>query len=263
MFMKKQNILKQKLSAGETVFGTWSALGSPAVVNCMAQSGLDFVITDMEHGSMSLETVELQLYYAEITDCSLIVRLGEVDELAILHALDLGAKSIMVSHVSNKADALRVVNATRYTPEGTRGLSPFTRNHSYSDDHIREKMAYANTQIFVGILVEGEEGIQNLEEICETPNLDMVYLGIYDISQSVGEPGDVQHPKVKKVLKHCVDIINNKGLVAGSVARNPEYMKLLIDTGFRFVSYRNDTSVLHESFLNAKKMFDQQLSEIK
>mgnify|MGYP000928870681 CR=1 FL=1 len=257
--MRTENSLKKKLSLGETVFGTWSALGSPPVMNCIAKSGMDFIITDMEHSTVSLETVEAQLYYTEIEDCTLIVRLGEVDELAILHALDLGAKAIMISHVSTKEDAIRVVNATKYMPEGDRGLSPFTRNHGYSDDNIREKMAYANTQIFVGILVEGEEGINNLEEICRTPGLDMVYLGIYDISQAVGEPGDVQHPKVKKVLKDCVDKINGEGLIAGSVARSPEYMKLLIDSGFRFVSYKNDTSVVYDSFMTARKMFDQQI----
>ena len=256
--MQKINTLKQKISAGNTVFGTWSALGSPAAMNCMAQAGLDFIITDMEHGAMTFETVESQLYHTEIEDCSLIVRIGEVDELAILHALDLGAKSIMVSHVSNKEEALKVVNATRYSPDGNRGLSPFTRDHNYSDYNIREKMAFANTQIFVGVLIEGEEGIQNLEQICETPNLDMVYLGIYDLSQSVGEPGDVQHPKVKNLLKKCVDIINSKGLIAGSVARNPDYLKLLIETGFKFISYRNDTSVLYGSFNEAKAIFDKE-----
>ena len=119
-------------------------------------------------------------------------------------------------------------------------------------------MAFANTQIFVGVLIEGEEGIQNLEQICETPNLDMVYLGIYDLSQSVGEPGDVQPPKVKNLLKKCVDIINSKGLIAGSVARNPDYLKLLIETGFKFISYRNDTSVLYGSFNEAKAIFDKE-----
>jgi 4-hydroxy-2-oxoheptanedioate aldolase len=261
--MNKKNLLKQKLSSGSTVFGTWSALGSPPAMNCMAQAGLDFIITDREHGTMSLETVESQLYYTENTNCSLIVRIGKVDELEILHALDLGAKSIMVSHVSKKEDAIRVVNATRYAPEGDRGLSPFTRNHSYSDINIREKMTHANTQIFVGVLVEGDEGIRNLEEICETPNLDMVYLGIYDISQSVGEPGNVEHPKVINLVKKCVEIINSKGLIAGSVARDPEYMKLLIKTGFKFISYKNDTSVLYGSYLEAKSTFDKVIKHKK
>ena len=162
----------------------------------------------------------------------------------------------MVSHVSNQEDALKVVNATRYYPEGSRGLSPFTKNHSYSDVDIEKKMSFANSQIFVGVLVEGEEGIKNLEKICKTPNLNMVYLGIYDISQSVGEPGNVQHPKVKDLLSKCVKIINDNGLIAGSVARNEEYLELLIRLGFKFISYRNDTSVLYGSFLNAKTVFD-------
>lgn len=253
---KYSNTLKKKLEEGKTVFGTWSSFGSPQVMNCMAQTGMDFIITDMEHGSSTLETVESQLNYSEVAGTNLIVRLGELDDLAILQALDLGAKSIMVSHVSSAKDAKKVVNATMYSPEGNRGLSPFTRNHGYSDEDISRKMAYANSQIFKGILVEGNDGIENLEEICKTPYLDMVYLGIYDISQSVGEPGNVEHPKVKKILSNCVKIINDNGLIAGSVARNKDYMDLLINLGFRFISYRNDTSVLHESFLKSKNEFD-------
>ena len=74
--MKNKNLLKQKLSNGSTVFGTWSSLGSTAAMNCIAQTGMDFIITDREHGSMSLETIEAQLYYTENTDCSLIVRIS-------------------------------------------------------------------------------------------------------------------------------------------------------------------------------------------
>ena len=112
-------------------------------------------------------------------------------------------------------------------------------------------------------MVEGEDGIRNLEQICETPNLDMVYIGIYDISQSVGEPGNVEHPKVINLVKKCVEIINSKGLIAGSVARDPKYMKLLIESGFKFVSYRNDTSVIYGSFVEAKSIFDKEIEDKK
>ncbi len=257
--MTTENKIKSKLKAGGRVFGTWSMLASPAVMNVIGQAGLDFAIIDMEHGPMSFETVEAQLYAAESAGCTPIVRLGEANEQAILHALEIGAQSLMVSHVSTPEEAARIVKATRYYPEGERGLSPFTRNHGYSDEGIAEKLRFANEQMFVGVLVEGEEGLNQIEKICEVDNLDMVYLGIYDISQSVGVPGDVKNPKVIKIVRDCVKIINEKGLIAGSVARDRDYIQLLVETGFRFISYRVDSAVLREGFEAARGWFQESL----
>jgi 4-hydroxy-2-oxoheptanedioate aldolase len=253
------NHLKAKLKAGERVFGTWSMLGSPSVMNAIGHAGVDFIIIDMEHGPMSFETVEAQLYAAESAGCTPIVRLGEASEQAILHALEIGAQSLMVSHVSTPEEAARIVKATRYYPEGERGLSPFTRNHGYSDEGISEKLRYANEQMFVGVLVEGAEGLNNLEKICEVDSLDMVYLGIYDISQSVGVPGDVNNPKVIRIVRDCVKMINKKGIIAGSVARDRDYIQLLVETGFRFISYRVDAAVLREGIESARGWFLESL----
>ena len=116
-------------------------------------------------------------------------------------------------------------------------------------------MKHLNSQIFTGVLVEGEKGIDNLEKICDTENLDMVYLGIYDISQVLGVPGDVKNNKVIKLINDLVKMIESKGLVAGSVAPDKEYLKLLIDSGFRFISYRADSAVLLEGFSTAQGWF--------
>ncbi|MGO9138873.1 MAG: HpcH/HpaI aldolase family protein [Syntrophales bacterium] len=253
------NHLKAKLKAGEKVFGTWSMLASPAVMNAIGQAGIDFIIIDMEHGPMNFETAEAQLYATESAGCTPIIRLGEVNDQAILHALEIGAQSLLVSHVSTPEEAARIVKATRYYPEGERGISLFTRRHGYSDEGFAEKLRYANEQIFVGVLVEGEEGLNNLEKICEVDSLDMVYLGVYDISQSVGVPGDVKHPKVIRIVRDCVRMINEKGLIAGSVARDRNYIHLLVETGFRFVSYRVDSAVLREGFETARGWFQESL----
>lgn len=257
--MCRKNKLKEDLKAGRRVFGTWSMLSSPAVINVIGHAGLDFVIIDMEHGPMTFETVENQIYAAESADCTPIVRLGESNEQTILHALEIGTQSLMVSHVSTPEEASRIVKATRYYPEGERGLSPFTRNHGYSDEGIAEKLRFANEQMFVGVLVEGAEGLNNLEKICEVDGLDMVYLGIYDISQSVGVPGDVKNQRVIKIVRDCVKIISEKGLIAGSVARDRDYIQLLVETGFRFVSYRVDSAVLREGFETARGWYLESL----
>jgi 4-hydroxy-2-oxoheptanedioate aldolase len=257
--MTKVNRLKAELKAGRRVFGTWSMLSSPAVMNVMGQAGLDFIIIDMEHGPMSFETVENQIYAAESAGCTPIVRLGEGSEPNILHALEIGAQCLLVSHVATAPEADRIVRATKYFPEGNRGLSPFTRNHGYTDVDLGPKLRYANEQMLVGVLVEGEQGLQNLEEICSTPGLDMVYLGVYDISQALGVPGEVANPKVIKVVRDCVRLIDSKGLVAGSVARDRDYLRLLFEAGFRFISYRVDCAILREGFEAARAWYQELL----
>ncbi|MDF1795413.1 MAG: aldolase/citrate lyase family protein [Coxiellaceae bacterium] len=249
------NQLKKKLSSGHQVFGSWSMLASPAVMNVMGQSGLDFVIIDMEHGPMNFETAENQIYATESADSTPVVRLGDVDELSILRSLEIGAQALLVSHVDTAEAARRVVNAARYAPEGDRGLSPFTRRHGFSDENLPEKLALANQEMFVGVLVEGENGVNNLDEILEVDGLDMVYLGIYDISMAAGIPGELYHPKVLHTLASCAEKITKKGLIAGSVARDPKYIKVLNDAGFRFISYRCDSAMLLESFKSVNQQF--------
>jgi 4-hydroxy-2-oxoheptanedioate aldolase len=255
--MTRANRLKSELKAGRTQFGTWSMLSSPSVINVIGNSGLDFVIIDLEHAPTSFETAEMQLYAAEAAGCTPIIRLGEGSDPTILHALDIGAQAVLVSQVATPEEALRISRASKYFPDGNRGLSPYTRNHGYSDVNLTEKLRKANEEMFVGVLVEGEAGIANLEKIARTPGLDMIYLGIFDISQAVGVPGDVRHPKVIKMVRDCVRVIEGQGLAAGSVAPDREYLKLLHEAGFRFLSYRVDSAVLREGFATARGWYDE------
>lgn len=247
----RENALKKKLKAGHRVFGTWSMLPSPTVMNVIAASGLDFAIIDMEHGAMAFETAETQLYAAEVYDCTPIIRLGDHSDATILRALEIGAQTLLVSHVSDANEANAIVQAALYHPQGSRGLSPFTRNHDYCEEKLIEKLGVANEQMFVGVLVEGENGIKNIPEIAKVPGLDMIYLGVYDISASLGIPGELEDPRVLNVVRDCVGLIESEGLVAGSVARSREYIRILFDAGFRFISYRNDTAVLRDGLCTA------------
>jgi 2-keto-3-deoxy-L-rhamnonate aldolase RhmA len=245
------NRLKAKLAAGERVFGTWSAISSPVVANVLGSTGVDFVIVDLEHGPMGLETVETMLYAIESAGATPVVRVGDSDEAAILRVLEIGTRALLCSHVSTPEEAARVVSACRYPPDGTRGLSPFTRIHGYSEAGLPEKLRDANEQMLVGVLVEGQEGIDNLVSIAATPGLDMIYLGVYDLSMVAGVPGELDHPEVVSIVRDSVQAIEAAGLVAGSVARDRQYIQLLWDAGFRFISYRNDATLLRDALAEA------------
>jgi 4-hydroxy-2-oxoheptanedioate aldolase len=254
--MKKTNNLKHKLQKGATVIGTWSSLSSANVINVLGTTELDFVVIDMEHGSMSFETVENMVRAAEASEISPIVRVWDDHEQTILRALETGARSIMIPHISSPEKADKVAKCCKYFPEGSRGLSPYTRVHDFTHENIAESLQRENLETFVGILVEGQEGLSNLEKIVEVPGIDLIYLGLFDICQSVGLPGQLNHPTVLDEIRRCQGLIQSKGIVAGSMSIDVEYIKMLKNLGFDFIAYLNDAAALRGHFLEVLEELD-------
>lgn len=254
--MKKANILKSKLAKGETIMGTWSSLSSANVINVLGTTDLDFVIIDMEHGSMSFETVENMVRAAEASGISPIIRVWDDHEQTLLRALETGARSVMVPHISTVAKAEKVAKCCKYFPEGNRGLSPYTRIHEFTHENIAESLQQENIETMVGILVEGKEGLANLSEIVKVKGIDLIYLGLFDICQSVGLPGQVNHPKVLEEVARCKVLIQSKGIAAGSMSTSLDYIKMLQNLGYNFIAYLNDAAAL-------KNHFNDILSQVK
>lgn len=259
--MVRVNLMKKKLVSGGSVFGTWSMFSSPSVMNVIGTAGLDFAIIDMEHGPTSFETAENQIYATESAGCTPIIRLGDGSDQNILRALEVGAQAIMVPHVATVEEAKRIVEASKYPPEGSRGLSPFTRAHGYSDVDMQQKLCSANEQMFVGVLIEGEDGMRNLPQIAKVPGLDLIYLGLYDLSQAMGFAGQLEHPNLLKILREFIQVIEEAGVIAGSVARDKAYLKILCESGFRFLAYRVDCAILREGFETARQWYDEMTGE--
>ena len=252
-----RNPVKEKLKAGQTAFGTWTVCSSPTVANVIASAGLDFVTIDMEHGPTSFETAEKMLYAIEAGGSTPMIRLGEGSEPTILRAIDIGSRGILVSHVSTPEAAAEIVRATRYPPSGTRGLSPFIRQHQYSESDLPEKLARANDDMLAGVLVEGEDAIEKLEQIASIPDLDVIYLGMYDLSQAVGVPGRLDDDRVVQLARGCIETIEASNVAAGAVARDREHLAFLMRTGFRYLSYLVDTAILKQGFAAARGWYDE------
>ena len=249
--MQRENRVKLTLAAGGSVFGSWTICSSPMVANVMAEAGLDFVTLDLEHGPTTFETAESLLYAIEAGGSTPMLRLGEWNEATILRALEIGTQGILVSHISTAEDASRIVRACKYPPDGERGLSPFIRRHGYSEVDLAAKLREANEHMLTGVLVEDAEGLSNLDVIAATPGLDLVYLGIYDISLALGIPGSLEDPRVLDVVREAVRTIEARGLAAGAVARDREHLRLLLDAGFRYISYLVDTAIIRAGFETA------------
>jgi 2-keto-3-deoxy-L-rhamnonate aldolase RhmA len=250
------NRMKEKLSKGDAVFGFWSMIPAPMVAHVMASSGADFVICDLEHGNASMETLESVNYAIRSAGATPICRLPRSGPEEILRVLEVGVQSVLMSHVGSVREAQELVKSCLYPPEGKRGLSPFTANHAYEGLKIEQSMAEANKETFVGALVEGTSAITELSAIANTPGLDMIYLGLFDLASSLGHAGDPDHPEVLELVKHVVDVVNRSGKVAGTVARDSGSTQNLLQLGFRFIAFRNDTAMLMQACRTAVTDFN-------
>lgn len=218
---------------------------------------MDFVTIDMEHGPASFETAEAMLYATEAGGSTGMIRLGEGSGPTILRTLDIGCQGILVAHVQSGEEADAIVRATNYHPQGTRGIAPFTRLHDYSGEALAAKLSHANEQQLTGVLVEDIEGLRNLDDIVAVGGLDLVYVGIYDLSQALGKAGRLEDPEVLREVETAVTRIEASGLAAGAVARDREHLSWLLAAGFRYISYLVDTAILSQGFRDARSWFEE------
>jgi 4-hydroxy-2-oxoheptanedioate aldolase len=256
------NRVKERLEAGETVFGTWLQSASPTVANILAHAGMDFVTVDMEHGPASFSEAETIMYAVEAGGSTPMIRLGDGSAPTILRACDVGCQSILVAHVQTPAEAEGIVRSMRFFPDGERGMAPFTRLHDWSTEALAQKLTDANRWQMAGVLVEDAVGLENLDDILATPGLDLVYLGIYDISQAMGFPGQVDHPVVLETVTAAVDRINAMGKVAGAVSRDGDHLRWLLKTGFRYISYLCDTALIAQHARAVRADFEEIAREV-
>jgi 4-hydroxy-2-oxoheptanedioate aldolase len=253
--MLNQNYLKEKLDANKPALGTWCIINSPLVVDVIASSGIDFIIIDAEHGAISFETAQQMVIACESRNVSPIMRVGNLDESMILRALDIGIHGIQLPSISTVADAKKLVEFSKYPPIGIRGFSPFTKAGNYDFRNGKSLPTEANKNVLVIANLEGVEGIQNIEEIAKVDFLDVIFIGLFDLSKSMGIPGDVENPLVINALEKSVQVahVNNKKI--GTIASNSGMMKKFMDIGIDYLTYSVDTGIIKESYTDIVKSF--------
>lgn len=250
--MKDITSLKQKLQSGKTVIGTWCEIPSPEFINVLAKAGMDFVIIDMEHGAMDYELAGKMVMAAEVEGCSSLIRVPMNNEPTILRALEVAPEGIIVPHVDTEKERKRVINAVKFPPIGNRSLNPFVRAGGYhSKPNFTEE---ENKRTLSGILVESFEAIKNIERIVNDENLDIVYMGSYDISAALGCPGDTKNPKVLATLKKLAKVIRRKKKIAGCLFHTKEDLEFFKDIGVTFLCYKVDTAIVFDAVQKGLKL---------
>lgn len=256
--MKKIS-LKDRLKNKETVTGSWSVIPSAALVEAIGYSGLDFIVIDSEHGPVNFESAENLIRAAQISGMPAIFRVPCNDPSSTLRALDLGAGGIQIPHVTSEAQARLAVRSVKYHPQGQRGFSPFTRAARYGLDALGHAQR-SNAQTLVVLNIEGVEGIKNLKKIVKVPDLDVIFIGPYDLSQSLGKPGQVEDKEIIASIRQSVKIAEDQGLACGSFARDMKYLEILLDCKVRYLTYMVDAAVILNSYKTLRESIQQKIN---
>jgi 4-hydroxy-2-oxoheptanedioate aldolase len=238
------NPLKSKLCSRDFVVGTFVQIPSPPVVELLGFAGFDFVVLDCEHGPIDRKETENLIRAALSTEISVVVRPPACEPLAISQPLDWGAAGVQVPQIASSEMARLVVRSSKYHPLGMRGLQPYVRAASYRSYGTAEYLANANRETLIVAQVEGTEGIANLESILQVEGLDVAFIGPYDLSQSLGLPAQIAHPRVQEAMSSAVRLAAKTGKLIGTYCDDVETAIRYRNIGVRYLTVSIDSYIL-------------------
>jgi 4-hydroxy-2-oxoheptanedioate aldolase len=233
------NKVKQQLKNNQVVVGMFVKCNAPDLVEIIGEIGYDFCIIDNEHGPEDMISTQHLIRAAESRGLTPIVRLPDYNTGTILHYLDIGAHGIQLPQVNSKEAAAQIVERSKYIPEGSRGVA-FPRAASYGLEELTGYMKTANEQTLIVAHCESKESLEVLEDICKIPEIDVIFLGPFDMSQSMGVPGQTTHPLVQDAAKKVVEITSRYGKAAGVYAGSAMAAKDRVEQGFRYIAMGED-----------------------
>lgn len=225
---------RRRLLDGAFSVGTFQLLDSTMVSEMIGVAGMDFVVYDQEHGPLTAETTLKLSTAAQNEDVAPIVRVRKNEESEIQRALDIGAAGVQVPQIETRADAEAAVEAARFDPVGSRGLSQYVRAGDYvgSETYTEDQ----NDETLLVIQVEGKRGVENIDEILGVDGIDVVFLGPYDLSQSLGIPGQVTDDRVEEMMQRVCEKASETETVVGAFADDAEIANKWIDAGVQYLT---------------------------
>lgn len=231
----RKNIMKEKLKAGEPVVGVFNNIQVPTAVEILGLLGMDFVIVDAEHTSVTPETAENLYRAAELRGLSTVTRIGENSQQVIQKFLDAGSQGVLIPLVNTRSDAQRVVDSVKYPPIGKRGLAGSRAAQWGLAGDTAEYVRAANEETLVAVQVETTEAVQNFKDIVSLPHIDVIFFGPADISSSMGFPGQTRHPQVLALIERLGKETLAAGKAAGTIARDVNDYRYWRERGFQWL----------------------------
>lgn len=237
-----RNTFKHAIAAGQLQIGLWCSLCSNVAAEVVSHSGFDWLLLDTEHSPNEVSDMLSLLQAAQAGTATCIVRPAWNDPVLIKRFLDIGAQTLLLPFVQNAEEAQLAVKATRYPPEGIRGITGSGRASRYG--RVRDYLKNASQEICVLVQVETRSALDQIETIASVDGVDGVFIGPNDLAASFGHIGNWQHPDVQQALQDAARRLRKVDKPAGILTPNEDEAKRFIEWGYTFVAVGADLGLL-------------------
>lgn len=235
-------------------FGPFVKCPQPEMVEAIGLAGFDFCVLDMEHTPLGPRELYPLVLAAERRGLTPVVRIPANQEAYYKWTLDLGAPYVQVPFIQSAADARYAVEQSHFSPEGSRGLCRFTRAADFSCKPKEEYLTTSNQKTKLILQVEGQAGVSRIDEILAVKGFDTLFIGPYDLSQSLGKPGQIWDPEVVQAMKGIVEACKKAGVRVGTFTDTPEGVRFWAEAGIDMIQYASDLNL----FITAsRKLFSE------
>ena len=254
--MKDKN-LKEKLKNRENSIGSWITIGHQTIIELLAEAGFDWLTIDLEHTSIDYNETQVLIAFIQSHGMAALVRVSKNEEVVIKRVLDAGADGVIVPMICSKKDAETAVEFAKYPPIGKRGVG-LNRAQRYGFG-FEEYKNWVNENLVVIAQIEHIDAVNNIEEIIQTEGIDAVIVGPYDLSGSMGIPGDYNQPIVKESLKKVEDACfsNQKSLGYHVIEPDSDLVIEKQKDGYNFIAFSTDFFFLGKKAIDEMKKLDR------
>jgi len=237
-------MLKKRLCANEVTVGSWISLGHPAIAEIMAAAGFDWLVVDLEHSVIDMRDAEELIRTIDLKGCVPLARMTSNDCNQIKRVMDAGAHGVIVPMVNSAEEARQVVAAVRYPPFGVRGVG-LARAQGYGNA-FQDYKKWLEKEYIVVVQIEHINAVEAIDEILMVEGVDAFIVGPYDLTGSMGIPGEFDDPRFEQAMTRVLKAGREHGIPGGIHVVEPDIQQLKgrIDEGYRFLAYSVDIRML-------------------
>ncbi len=239
--------LKKKIRSNQLTVGSWMTIGHPAVAEIMAKAGFEWLAIDMEHSPLSMAQCQELIRTADLCGVPPLVRVGANDPLLIKQAMDSGANGVIVPMINSVEEAERAVASVQYPPKGKRGVG-LARAQGYGADFERHREWVKRDSVVI-VQIEDARALPSLEKIFSVEGVDAFLIGPYDLSGSLGKPGDFESKEFLKAMDQILKTAERCKIPAGIHVVSSDEKKVVerIKQGYKVIAYGVDFLFLQEN----------------
>ncbi len=236
------NTLKNKLKRNELTIGSWITIGHPSVIEVLSHAKFDWLTIDMEHTTIDYSMAQSLISTIQFHGMAALVRVSKNDEVYIKRVLDAGADGVIVPMINNAKDARKAVEYVKYPPEGKRGVGLYRAQKFGLNMGFEDYKKWLSDSSVIIAQIEHIDAVNNIEEIISTPGVDGVIIGPYDLSGSLGVPGEFDNPKVVEALSKFEGVCKANNFAMGYHVIQPDgtQLKQKVKSGYTFLAFSTD-----------------------